>query len=183
MLRRGATTREARDSLLPRNGVQRAARPRPANLPTCSSSGESFLRGFLTSFPRRPFRPRNEKPPRLRGFLNGRYWARTSDPQLVELGTLWPRVSIQQGLSPRPRLPHTPPHTLQRSRNPAAGPPVVAQAPRRTISVISNDTLHQAGDVSERSDLATSTGVIVRQDCVWGDEQTAGHRPGGSDIG
>ena len=26
-----------------------------------------------------------KKPPLLRGFLSGRYWARTSDPQLVEL--------------------------------------------------------------------------------------------------
>jgi hypothetical protein len=48
-------------------------------------STEPDERGTGQALLRRAFIREDQESPRLRAFLDGRYWARTSDPQLVEL--------------------------------------------------------------------------------------------------
>ncbi len=69
-------------------GECRALSPRSRAFPTAAT----FRDGRAPRVPPAPFSgrrvmpPRTTKAPRLQGFLHGRYWARTSDPQLVDSG-------------------------------------------------------------------------------------------------
>jgi hypothetical protein len=83
-------------------------RPRKASALSAVTTEAAETRSAASILRARPgsrFHPRKRKPPLCGGFRGGRYWARTSDPQLVETKQTFARVRSCSVIAANQRLP------------------------------------------------------------------------------